>query len=179
MVYFIGRLGDADRASNSTRGANSGITLGIQRPFIVARSEAMQVQPYVFFNGRAAEAAEFYRKAVGAEVQMMVRFRDNPDPQMKANIAPGTEDKVMHMQLRIGETAILCSDGRCTGKTQFEGFALSLTVPDEAAADKMFQGLVDGGQVQMPLTKTFFSPRFGMLSDRFGLTWMVYVKPQQ
>ena len=134
---------------------------------------AMQVQPYLFFEGRCEEAVEFYRSALGAEVTMLMRFKDSPDPAM---ISPGTEDKVMHASLRIGQTTVLASDGRCEGRPSFQGFSLSLTVPSETEAERLFAALGDGGQVQMPLTKTFFSPRFGMVADRFGVSWMIYVE---
>jgi PhnB protein len=135
---------------------------------------AMQVQPYLFFDGRCEEALAFYRGALGAEVTMLMRFKESPDPSM---VAPGTGDKVMHASVRIGETTVLASDGECHGAPSFQGFALSLTVPTEAEAERLFGALGDGGQVQMPLTKTFFSPRFGMVADRFGVSWMVYVTP--
>jgi PhnB protein len=135
------------------------------------------VQPYLFFDGRCEEAIEFYRRALGAEVQMLLRFKDSPEPPHPGCQPPGTENKVMHAQFSVGETLILASDGRCTGQPQFQGFALSLTVPNEAEADRAFSALAEGGQVQMPLAKTFFSPRFGMVADRFGVMWMVYVKP--
>jgi PhnB protein len=135
---------------------------------------AMQVQPYLFFEGRCEEALAFYRGALGAEVTMLIRFKESPDPGM---VAPGTGDKVMHASFRIGETTVLASDGRCQGPASFQGFALSLTVPNEAEAERLFGALGDGGQVQMPMTKTFFSPRFGMVADRFGVSWMVYVSP--
>jgi len=134
----------------------------------------MQVQPYLFFDGRCEEAVELYRRVLGAEVTMLMRFKDNPDPQ-PGMVPPGAENKVMHASLRIGDTTVLASDGRCLGKPVFQGFALSLTVADEAEAERKFSALADGGQVQMPLTKTFFSPRFGMVADRFGVSWMVYV----
>ena len=137
----------------------------------------MQVQPYLFFDGRCEEAIEFYRRTVGAEVTMLMRFKDSPEPQQPGMCPPGAEDKVMHASLRIGDTTILASDGRCTGQPSFQGFALSLTVPDEAKAERLFGAIADGGQVQMPLTKTFFSPRFGMAADRFGVSWMIYVAP--
>jgi len=130
----------------------------------------MQIQPYVFFDGRCDDAIEFYRGALGAEVMMLMRFKDSPEPA-----SHGNEDKVMHANLRIGETTVLVSDGRCLGRPSFQGFALSLTVADEAEAERLFAALGDGGQVQMPLTKTFFSPRFGMVADRFGVLWMIYV----
>jgi PhnB protein len=133
----------------------------------------MQVQPYLFFEGRCDEALAFYRRALGAEVATLMRFKDSPDQSM---IAPGTADKVMHASLRVGDTTLLASDGRCAGKTGSQGFALSLTARDGAEAERLFDALAaDGGQVHMPLTKTFFSPRFGMLADRFGVSWMVYV----
>jgi PhnB protein len=133
------------------------------------------VQPYLFFDGRCEEAIEFYRGALGAEVTMLMRFKDSPEPPKPGMCAPGSENKVMHASLRIGETTVLASDGRCEGRPSFQGFALSLTVPDEAAAERLFAALAKGGQVQMPLAKTFFSPRFGMVADRFGVSWMIYV----
>jgi PhnB protein len=139
----------------------------------------MEIQPYLFFDGRCDEAIEFYRKTVGAEVQMLMRFKDNPDSQQKGMIPPGGENKVMHARLRIGEGVVLVSDGNNQNKPKFDGFALSLTIATEAEADRYFNALADGGTVQMPLTKTFFSPRFGMLADRFGVKWMVYVKPAE
>jgi PhnB protein len=137
----------------------------------------MQVQPYLFFDGRCEEAVEFYRSALGAEVTMLMRYKDSPDPPPPGMVAPGSEDKVMHTSFRIGETMVMASDGRCEGRPSFQGFSLSLTVPNETEADRLFTALVDGGQVQMPLTKTFFSPRFGMVADRFGVSWMVVVAP--
>jgi PhnB protein len=94
-------------------------------------------------------------------------------------MAPGTEDKVMHACLRIGDTAVMASDGQCGGKPSFQGVSLSITAPTEADADRMFNALADGGQVQMPLAKTFFSPRFGVVADRFGMSWMVIVEPAE
>lgn len=135
----------------------------------------MQVQPYLFFDGRCEEAIEFYRKALGAEVRMLMRFKDNPEPPAPGNCPPGSENKVMHANLRIGDTQVMASDGRCQGRPSFQGFALSLTVPDDADAERRFAALADGGKVQMPLAKTFFSSRFGMVADRFGVSWMVIV----
>ena len=135
----------------------------------------MLVQPYLFFDGKCEEAVEFYRRALGAEVEMMMRFRDCPEPAQPGMVPPGSENKVMHAALRIGDTMVLASDGRCLGQPEFRGFALSLTAANEAEADRLFAALADGGQVQMALSKTFFSPRFGMVADRFGVSWMVYV----
>jgi len=134
----------------------------------------MRVQPHLFFDGRCEEAVEFYRRALGAQVTMLMRFKESPDPAM---VQPGAGDKVMHANLRIGDTTLLASDGRCAGKPSFQGFSLSLTVSDDAEAERLFAALADGGQVQMPLTKTFFSSRFGMVADRFGVSWMIYVAP--
>jgi PhnB protein len=132
----------------------------------------MQVQPYLFLDGRCEEAIEFYRKALGAEVLAMMRFKDNPQPAMNP---PGSGEKVMHASMRIGDATVMASDGRCQGQPNFQGFALSLTVPNETEAEQLFGALGEGGQVQMPLMKTFFSPRFGMVADRFGVSWMVVV----
>jgi PhnB protein len=137
----------------------------------------MQVQPYLFFEGRCEEAAQFYRKTLGAEVTMLMRWKDMPEPREREQVSPDAENKVMHMSLRVGETTLLASDGRCLGRPTFQGFALSLTAPNDAEAERVFTALADSGQVQMPLTKTFFSPRFGMVADRFGVSWMVYVAP--
>jgi PhnB protein len=136
----------------------------------------MLVQSYLFFDGRCEEALEFYRKKLGAEVTMLMRFKDSPEPHQPGMVSPGSENKVMHTSFRIGETTVMASDGRCLGKPNFQGFALSLTVAGDAEAERMFAALGDGGQVQMPLTKTFFSSRFGMVADRFGVSWMVLVK---
>jgi PhnB protein len=135
---------------------------------------AMQVQPYLFFEGRCEEALEFYRRTLGAEVLALMRSKDSPDPTMAI---PGAEDKVIHAMFRIGETTLLASDGRCQGPPNFQGFALSLTVPSETEAERLFGALGEGGQVLMPLMKTFFSPSFGMVADRFGVSWMIYMAP--
>jgi PhnB protein len=134
----------------------------------------MQVQPYLFFDGRTEEALEFYRARLGAEVQMLMRFKECPDSM--PNPPPG--DKVMHSSFRIGDTMVMASDGNCAGRPAFQGFSLSISAPDEAAAKRLFASLSEGGQVQMPLAKTFFSPAFGMVADRFGVSWMVVVQPQ-
>jgi PhnB protein len=137
----------------------------------------MLVQPYLFFDGRCEEAIEFYRRAVGAEVTMLMRFKDSPEPQPPGMVPPGAENKVMHASFRIGDSTVMASDGRCLGRPAFEGVSLSLTVADDAEAERRFASLSEGGQVQMPLAKTFFSSRFGMVADRFGVSWMVIVVP--
>jgi len=133
----------------------------------------MLVQPYLNFNGRCEEALDYYRNALGAEIKMLMRFKEAPVPPNAGMVTLGSENKVMHACFRIGETELMASDGRCQGQAGFQGISLSLTVKDEAEADRKFNALADGGQVQMPLSKTFFSPRFGMVADRFGVSWMV------
>lgn len=131
----------------------------------------MQVQSYLYMDGRADEAIEFYKKTLGATVNMRMLFKDNPDH----TCAPGSENKVMHADISIGETRVLISDGHNKGQPNFQGFGLALTAKTVAEADKIFEGLAAGGNVTMPQTKTFFSPRFGMLADKFGVTWMILV----
>ena len=135
----------------------------------------MQIQPYLNFDGRCEEAIEFYRRALGAEVIFMMRYKEMPETPQPGMVPPGSENKIMHSALRIGESTVLASDGRCQGQPHIQGVSLSLTVADAAEAQRVFAALGDGGQVQMPLNKTFFSPAFGMLADRFGVSWMVYV----
>jgi PhnB protein len=135
----------------------------------------MQVQPYLFFDGRCEEALDFYKKAIGAKVEMMMRFKENPESKNSPMCAPGSEEKIMHACFKVGDTAVMGSDGHAKGNPEFKGFSLSLTAKDEAEADKLFNALSEGGQVQMPLGKTFFSPKFGMVADKFGIGWMVLV----
>ena len=131
-----------------------------------------QVQPYLFFDGRCDEALDFYKKAVGAEVRHVMRWKDNPDPGCNVT----DKNKVMHADFKIGDATVLASDGMCEGKPEFKGFALTIAAKTAAEADKMFGALSDGGKVQMPMTKTFFSERFGMLADKFGVGWMIIVE---
>ena len=133
------------------------------------------IQPYLFFNGRCEQAVEFYRKAVGAQVDMMMRYKESPEPPPPGRIPPGFENKIMHTSFRIGATTVMASDGCSAESPKFEGFSLALSVSSEAEADRVFAGLSDGGKVEMPLMKTFWSPRFGMLTDRFGIGWMISV----
>jgi PhnB protein len=136
----------------------------------------MQVQPYLFFDGRCEEAIEFYRKAIGAEVSMLMRFKDAPPNACQGGQIPaGTENKVMHAALKIGEATVMASDGRNTGNPNFQGFALSLDATSDAEAKRLFDALSEGGQVQMPLGKTFYASSFGMVADKFGVGWMVIV----
>jgi PhnB protein len=135
----------------------------------------MELQPYLFFDGLCEDAVNFYQKTLGAEVEMMMRFKDSPEPPQPGTHPPGQENKIMHSSFRIGDTVVMASDGYCQGKPSFQGFALALQVRTEAEAERLFGALADGGKVQAPLTKTFFSPRFGMVADRFGVNWMVVV----
>jgi len=134
----------------------------------------MKVEPYLFFDGRCDEAIGFYKSALGAKVQMVMRYKQCREPSAK--FAPEMMDKVMHASLSIGDSSVMLSDGHCTGKTNFSGFSISLTVSSEAEADRVFGTLAEGGKVGMPLGKTFFSARFGMVTDRFGVGWMVIVQ---
>ncbi|HTI72190.1 MAG TPA: VOC family protein [Candidatus Limnocylindria bacterium] len=133
------------------------------------------VQAYLNFDGRCDEALEFYKSAIGAEVINLLRFKDSPQPCDPSMVPPSSAEKVMHCSFRIGQTNLMASDCNCQGNAKFQGISLTLSVPTEADADRAFAALGDGGQVQMPLTKTFFSPKFGMVADRFGVSWMVIV----
>ena len=132
----------------------------------------MQVQPYLSFEGRCEEAINFYKSAVGAEVVMMIRFKEAPDQSM---MTPGTGDKILHAALRVGDSTVLASDGQCMGKAVFQGITLSLTASNDAEAKRLFDALANGGNVQMPLAKTFFATSFGIVADKFGVAWMLYV----
>lgn len=134
----------------------------------------MRVEPYLFFEGRCEEAIDFYKSAVGAEVTMLMRYGDNPEPPQPGH-PPLPKDKVMHASFTIGSTTVMASDGYCSGKTAFNGFSLTLSVQTEAEAERAFNALAAGGEVHQPLIKTFFTPKFGMLADKFGLGWMVLV----
>ena len=133
------------------------------------------VQPYLFFGGRCEEALAFYRTAIGAEVDFVMHFKDSKEPLPPGSIPPGFENKVMHATFRIGGTTLMASDGCGAEVSSFAGFSLSLSVPSESDADRAFAALSDGGKITMPLGKTFWSPRFGMVTDRFGVGWMVTV----
>ena len=136
------------------------------------------IQPYLFFGGRCEEALEFYRGAIGAEVQMLMRYKEAPEQPPEGMLAEGFADKVMHAAFRVGDSTLMASDG-CGGPDEptFGGFSLSITVRTEAEADAKFAALSEGGSVTMPLGKTFWAPKFGMLTDRFGLGWMINLEP--
>jgi PhnB protein len=135
----------------------------------------MNLQPYLFFEGRTEEAIEFYKKAVGAKVEMLMHWKDCPD---KNACTPQNADKIMHAAVTIGDSRVLMSDGNCQGKPDFKGFSLTISAKSEAEADKFFDALSAGGEVRQPMVKTFFSPKFGMCADKFGVGWMVLVDHQ-
>ena len=132
------------------------------------------VQPYLFFGGRCEEALEFYRKSLGAEIVMLSRFKEAPERM--PGLPDCFDDKIMHATVRIGQSTWMASDGQCAGDPNFEGFSLSLTVPNESEAERLFAALSEGGLVTMPLEKTFWTSKFGMVQDRFGVGWMVSVE---
>ena len=129
----------------------------------------MQVTPYLMLDGRCEEALEFYKKAVGAEVGTLMRFKDAPP----GACAAGAENKIMHVAFKVGDTTLMASDGSNANRPEFKGISLSLNAKDEGEAERMFSALGEGGQVQMPLDKTFFAKRFGMVADKFGVSWMI------
>lgn len=138
----------------------------------------MKVEPYLMFEGRCEEALDFYRRALGAQVNVLMRYKENPDPAGAPGCADGsghgpTPEMVMHAEFSVGQTTLMASDGMGSGKTSFQGISLALSPADEAEAKRLFDALAEGGQVQMPLSKTFFSQAFGMVADRFGVSWMV------
>jgi len=133
----------------------------------------MEIQPYLFFEGRCEEAIECYQQALDAEVEMVMRYDESPEPPPPGTVPPGSEKKILHSALRIGGALVMASDGGCSGKASFGGILLSLTVPDAATADRFFDALAVEGEVRMPMGETFWSPRFGMVADRFGVGWMI------
>jgi PhnB protein len=135
---------------------------------------AFTLQPYLVFNGRCQEALDFYAQALGAKIGLIHRFKDAPDQSM---CAPGSEEKIMHSSFQVGTATLMASDGQCNGVSGFEGFSLSLNLTKEADAKRFFEALAQGGSITMPLTKTFFSPAFGMVKDRFGVSWMIHLQP--
>lgn len=137
-----------------------------------------RIEPYLFFGGRCEEALAFYGTALGAEVTFMMRYSDSPEATPPGMLAPGFEDKVMHATFTIGGNTLMASDG-CDDKSSFSGFKLSLSLPTQAETERVFNLLAEGGSIEMPLAKTFWSQSFGMLTDRFGLGWMVSVEDEQ
>ncbi len=135
------------------------------------------IEPYLFFGGRCEEALEFYGKSLGAQVLMVMRYSDSPEPQQPGFLPPGFENKVMHASFRVGKSVVMASDG-CDEGAKFEGFSLSISLPTAEDCERVFAALSEGGQVRMPLAKTFWSPSFGMLADKFGIGWMVTVEAQ-
>lgn len=135
----------------------------------------MQVHSYLFFEGRCEEAIEFYKKTLGAKPGMLMRYGDSPESCPEGMLPPGSENKIMHGEMTIGETMVMMSDGNVSGKTKFDGFSLSVDFTKEDDAKKAYDALADGGEVAMPFGPTFFAHAFGMVKDRFGMHWMVIV----
>ena len=133
----------------------------------------MQIQPYLFFDGSCEQALQFYQRTLGAKVELMMRYKDNPEPPPPGMVPPGYDDKVMHATVRIGDSTVMAADDCTGGSPKPQGYALSLNAADPAEAKRRFDALADGGEVTMPMQKTFWSPAFGMLRDRFGVHWMV------
>jgi PhnB protein len=136
----------------------------------------MKVEPYLMFEGRTEEALQFYQQKLGAKVEAIIRYKENPEPKYNP---PNSDEKVMHSLFRIGDAQIMASDGNCTGKPGFQGFALTLNAANAAEAKQRFNALAEGGKVQMPLNETFFAKSFGMVADRFGVSWMVLAEPKK
>ena len=136
----------------------------------------MNVEPYLFFEGRTEEALQFYEQKLGAKIEALMRYKDNPDPKYNP---PNSANKVMHALFRIGDTKVMASDGNCAGKPSFQGFALTINAADAAEAKQRFDALAEGGTVQMPLAETFLAKSFGMVADRFGMGWMVIAGPKK
>ena len=132
----------------------------------------MDVQPYLSFEGRAQEALDFYKSAVGATVDVIMHFKDAP-PEVQAQMSPDSREKIMHAAFRLGDTQLFASDGRCTGKASFSGVSLTINAASNEEAEKLFGALGKGGQVTMPMSETFFAYRFGILADKFGVNWMI------
>ena len=139
----------------------------------------MNVQPYLFFEGRAEEALNFYTRALGTNADMVMRYREAPEPPPPDKVPPGSDDKVMHASFHVGDTEVMLSDGFCSGQPKFNGFSLAIAAADEPAARRMFDSMAAGGQVTMPMGPTFWSPCFGMLTDRFGVGWMITVESKE
>ena len=132
----------------------------------------MNVQPYLSFEGRAQEAIDFYKSALGATVDAVMHFKDAP-PEMQSQMSPGSKDKIMHSAFHIGDTQVMATDGQCSGKASFSGITLTLNAASNGEAEKLFNALAQGGKVNMPMSETFFAHRFGMVADKFGVGWMV------
>ncbi|MES2037070.1 MAG: VOC family protein [Pseudomonadota bacterium] len=134
----------------------------------------MQVETILAFGGHSEAAIRFYTEALGAEVIGMMRWKDSPDPALRM-VSPDP-DKIMHASFRIGSTTLMASDGVETlSQPDFKGFTLNLEARDDAEAKQFFAALSNGGKVQMPLAKAFWTSLSGMVVDRFGLSWMVNV----
>ena len=143
------------------------------------RGPFMRVQPYLFFDGRCQEALDYYQSVLQAEILSIMRFKESPVPPDEGAVPEGSDEKIMHATFRIGDSVLMASDGCCQGEPNFEGMSLTITLNDPDRAEDVFSALADGGEIQMPMTQTFFAQSFGMVADRFGLSWMVLVEPTE
>ncbi|MEO8203603.1 MAG: VOC family protein [Betaproteobacteria bacterium] len=139
----------------------------------------MLVQPYVFFEGRCEEALDFYAKAIDAKLEMKMKYSESPggSGSRPSGLPAGSDDKIMHAAFKVGDSLVMASDGMCSGQAGFKGVALTISMDDQASVRRMFEALAQGGQVHMPLEKTFYSPLFGVVADKFGLSWMLMANP--
>ncbi|KAB2850325.1 MAG: VOC family protein [Hyphomicrobiaceae bacterium] len=135
----------------------------------------MSIEPYLFFNGRCEEALRFYQKSLGAKVSMIMRYKDSPE---QSGVTPALADLIMHSAFTIDGATVMASDGHGKGKVEFKGMNLSLSCADARQAGRRFKALAEGGTVIQPLVETFFAKRFGMVADRFGVTWMLMAGPK-
>lgn len=137
----------------------------------IAMQQAI-TKPYLYLSGQCDEALAFYQQHLGATISMLIRFNESPKP-LPTDLPDGYEDKVMHCEFSVGDMSIMASDGCKESTGEFRGFSLTLTIADEAYARQAFQALSEGGEVNMPLSETFWSPLYGQVTDKFGISWMI------
>ncbi|MCB1852433.1 MAG: VOC family protein [Gammaproteobacteria bacterium] len=136
-----------------------------------------KVNNYLFFSGRCEEALDYYCRHLGARIELLFRFGDSPEPIPEGAIPPDFDNKVMHAEFTLGDTRLFASDG-CSINGPVGGFSLALTLTVEEAVRRAFTALADGGSIVMPLEPTFWSPLYGQVNDRFGISWMVMMPGQ-
>ncbi len=141
--------------------------------------QKVEVQNYLFFSGRCDEALAFYKEHLSADVKFMIRFNESPEPMPEGVLQPGFENKVMHAEFSLGNVRVMASDG-CNDVEKFSGFRIALSVPTEEETRRIFNALAsEGGKVDMPLMKTFWSPLYGQVTDKFGVGWMVMIPGEE
>jgi len=129
----------------------------------------MNVQTYLFFDGRCEEAIEFYKAVFGADLLYSMRFREGPPNLVTAE----NEEKIFHATMRFGETVINLSDDLKQERGSFGGFAILAHLDNDASAEEAFESLQEGGRVGMPIQEVFWASRYGIVTDRFGVTWKI------